>query len=246
MAKSMAKSMATKSATEAAATGNGRWCFAWVPKVKSRTKAALLNESRWPVGSVITVGFLDGSPALQERVAGVARMWTAPGLANLAFVFKKNAADCMVRISFKYEGSWSVIGTQCLSPQVVPAGEATMNYGWLTDDSTDDEVREVVLHEFGHAIGLLHEHQSPRSKIKWNKKQVYKDLSKPPNSWDKATIDFNMFEMEPKSKVTATAFDTKSIMLYSFPASWTTDGFSTKPNGVLSARDKKLIHAVYP
>lgn len=238
--------MKKSTAKPGAATANARWCFAWVPRVKGRTRAAMLNESRWPVGSVITVGFLDGPPALQERVAAVARTWIAPGMANLAFVFKKNAADCMVRISFKYEGSWSVVGTQCLSPQVVPAGEATMNYGWLSNTSTDDEVREVVLHEFGHALGLLHEHQSPLSKIKWNKKQVYKDLSKPPNSWDKATIDFNMFEMEPKNKVTATKFDTKSIMLYSFPASWTLDGFSTEPNSVLSARDKKLIHAVYP
>lgn len=223
-----------------------RWCFAWVPKIQKRTRAAMLNESKWPVGSVITVGFLDGPPALRKRVEAMAQLWTQPGLANLKFVFKKKAADCMIRISFKYDGSWSVIGTQCLSPQVVPAGEATMNYGWLTNASTDDEVREVVLHEFGHALGLLHEHQSPKATIKWNKPAVYKSLSGPPNNWDKATIDFNMFDREPASKVTATAFDTKSIMLYSFPKSWTTNGFASDPNDSLSATDKKLIRAIYP
>ena len=47
-----------------------------------------------------------------------------------------------------------------------------MNYGWLTPDSDDDELRRVVLHEFGHALGLIHEHQNPEGGIEWNEPAV--------------------------------------------------------------------------
>ncbi len=40
--------------------------------------------------------------------------------------------------------------------------EPTMNLGWVTNEaSTSDKERGTILHEFGHALGLLHEHQSP-------------------------------------------------------------------------------------
>jgi len=42
---------------------------------------------------------------------------------------------------------------------------ATMNFGWLTPDTEDSEYQRVVLHEFGHALGLLHEHQHPRPRF---------------------------------------------------------------------------------
>ena len=48
-----------------------------------------------------------------------------------------------------------------------------MNYGWLTPESAQDEVRRVVLHEFGHALGLIHEHQNPKGGgIEWNRDAV--------------------------------------------------------------------------
>ena len=41
-----------------------------------------------------------------------------------------------------------------------------MNYGWIDADSPEEELRSVVLHEFGHALGLIHEHQNPLSGIR--------------------------------------------------------------------------------
>jgi len=40
-----------------------------------------------------------------------------------------------------------------------------MNLGWISGESDviSDEERGVILHEFGHTLGLLHEHQSPLS-----------------------------------------------------------------------------------
>ena len=78
--------------------------------------------------------------------------------------------DAQIRISFKEEGSWSYLGKDALQ---IAAGKPTMNYGWLTPDSQDQEYSRVVLHEFGHALGAIHEHQAPGVTIPWDKTAVY-------------------------------------------------------------------------
>ena len=223
-----------------------QWCFAWaVPRQgdQGADRAALVKGSKWKSGDVITISFLDGDQAVQSRVKQVAQTWTSPQLANLTFDFRKNTNDTAVRISFKYDGSWSTIGTTCR--QVTDKTEPTMNYGWLTPQSTDEELRRVVLHEFGHALGLIHEHQNPGGVIPWNKDNVYRDLSQPPNSWSKEDIDHNMFEPYAKSETNFTKVDGKSIMMYPIPKRWTTNGFSVGLNSDLSETDKKFIHEQY-
>jgi hypothetical protein len=120
-------------------------------------KAAILKSAQWQLGQVITIRFLDGAPELQERVRDVALEWTK--ITDLNFDFRKNSPT-MIRIAFQPgDGSWSYLGTVC---QTIPEPQPTMNYGWLTPKSSDDDVRSVVLHEFGHAIGLIHEHQAQK------------------------------------------------------------------------------------
>jgi hypothetical protein len=207
------------------------------------TKAALLNEFRWEPGTRVKVRFLEGDSDLQRRVAAVAKEWTGQEMANMSLQFV-DSRDADVRIAFEQgNGSWSYLGTMC--HEIAPS-EPTMNYGWLTPTTDDDEVRRVVLHEFGHALGLIHEHQNPQNGISWNKAAVIHDLSGPPNNWDLATIESNMFKHYKKSEVTATDVDKDSIMLYPIPKAWTTDGFSAGLNGELSDTDKTFIRKAYP
>ena len=142
----------------------------------------MLDEFKWQPGTHVKVRFLEGDPDLQKRVAEVAQEWTGPQMANLEPKFV-DSGDADVRVAFEQgNGSWSYLGTMC---QQIPADEPTMNYGWLTPDSDDDELRRVVLHEFGHALGLIHEHQNPNRPIAWNRAAVIADLSGPPNNWDR-------------------------------------------------------------
>lgn len=222
-----------------------QWCFAWLATRKGKTgkdRLAQLKGARWNSGDIITVSFLDGDPAVQRKVKRVAQGWTAPGRANLVLDFREDN-NTLVRISFKYSGSWSVIGTTC---KQVPKKQPTMNFGWLTPDSEYEEIRRVVLHEFGHALGMIHEHQNPGGTIHWNRKQVIKDLSGPPNSWTIDVINHNMFEPYSNAETNHTVLDPRSIMMYPLPKKWTTDGFSVGLNDRLSTLDKQFVHTLYP
>jgi serralysin len=223
-----------------------RFCFAWfAPRAQDGdNRAALLDKARWASGTVITISFLDGDESLHERVAQAAKLWTAPGLANVIFAFRKGKSNTDIRISFQHRGSWSLIGTDCRAEKDLE--KPTMNFGWLKDDSPDIELRSVVLHEFGHALGLIHEHQSPAGGIRWNKERVYQALSGPPYNWDPSTINANMFQPFEAHETNFTALDPRSIMMYPFPAEWTAGGMSTSRNTELSETDKKHIHKMYP
>jgi len=227
------------------ANHNGHWCFAWheaPPPTTAESKAGLVKSNKWPDGSTIRIGFLDGTPAQQALVKKFSVGWIGPGLAKLKFGWgPANTAD--IRISFAYSGSWSVIGT---TSKNVPKTQPTMNFGWLTPDVTDAEAQRVILHEFGHALGLIHEHQNPLGSISWNKPAVYHDLSGPPNNWSKATIDHNMFETYPKQEIAGTALDKSSIMMYPIPASWVTDpAQAVGLNSQLSVTDQTFISKTY-
>ena len=211
------------------------------PEALGKARAAIVERYMWPRGEKINIKFLEGDTALQAKVAAVAKEWTGRDMANLEFDFV-DSDDADIRIAFMPgRGSWSYIGTDC---QNYPEGP-TMNFGWLTADSSDDEIRRVVLHEFGHAIGLIHEHQNPKQGIDWDRAAVKADLSRPPNSWNDATIENNMFKKYDPAAVIATSTDPTSIMMYQIPKRWTRDGFSAGFNTTLSAKDKQLIQENY-
>ena len=207
------------------------------------TEAALLLETKWKPGSEITVRFMQGAPELKRRVRAVAQEWTGEKMANLKLKFV-DAGPAEIRVAFMPgNGSWSYLGAQCRG---IPADQPTMNYGWLTSTSPDDELRRVVLHEFGHALGLIHEHQNPNEPIKWNRTAVIADLSGPPNNWDTARIEHNIFKRYDPNAVSATPVDKESIMMYAIPKAWTLDGFSADLNPAVSPTDVEFIRGAYP
>jgi hypothetical protein len=204
-------------------------------RIGGRVRAISPIGKTWMNGSTLRVRFLAGTSAEQTLVREQAGWWTEH--ANLTFDFG-TAPDADIRIAFDpSDGAWSYIGTDC---KHIPAGQPTMNLGFL-DGGT-------AAHEFGHAIGLAHEHQNPAGGIEWKEEVVIHDLSGPPNNWDEDTIRHNVLEKYRIDQINGTAFDGDSIMLYFFPGSWTVSGVGTKANDVLSATDESFIagEKMYP
>jgi hypothetical protein len=137
------------------------------------------------------------------------------------------------------------VGTDALVEKYFPKFQPTMNFGWLKADTDDQEYERVVVHEFGHALGLIHEHQNPKAKLKWNKPEVYRVFSGSPNFWSKEEIDHNILSKYSPAGIQNTNFDEDSIMLYMFPGSLFLNGVGTKSNTKLSKHDKEFIGQQY-
>jgi hypothetical protein len=207
-------------------------------------RMALINQKKWNNGFNLRCRFLDGDDTQQQNVIEKAKMWEQ--FANVHINFGDDQ-DAEVRISFVADpGSWSAVGQDALDRDAFPIDQPTMNFGWLQDDTEDQEYERVVVHEFGHALGCIHEHQSPTEHLNWDKQKVYEVFSGPPNNWSKDEIDHNILEKYSPEGLSATAFDIDSIMLYQFDPELFTDHVGTPLNFQLSDKDKKMIGEMYP
>ncbi len=207
----------------------------------SELQIAALTGKLWKPGRVLRVRFLDGDPRIADRCIPLAKTWEK--YANLKFEFGSDP-NAEIRVSFKYRGSWSFVGTDCLA---VPQDEPTVNFGWLDSDTPQDEYARVVVHEFGHTLAMIHEHQNPSATIPWNKKAVYDYYQGAPNYWTHEQVDINVFTRYSADLTKFSEYDPASIMLYPIPAQFLTDpSFEVGWNKVPSETDKKYAGILYP
>lgn len=207
----------------------------------TQPRGAVISSKKWPKGSVITVRLYGGTTKVREKVTQYAKEWS--NYANITFKFV-TTGTAQIRVNFiKDAGSYSYLGTDALS---IAANKETMNFGWFDDNTSDAEFSRTTIHEFGHALGMIHEHQHPNAAIPWDTQAVYAYYAGYPNYWTQTDVDNNLFAKYSTAQTQFSAYDPQSIMHYSVSSALTTNGFSVGNNSVLSATDKVFIAQVYP
>lgn len=212
-----------------------------LPSGPTRMRAAVERMKLWENGRRLRVKFLDGESIPKEKVARIAKEWEA--ISNLKLDFVTSGAS-EIRVSFAEKGfSWSTVGTDALT---VGSSEATMNFGWLEPNTSIREYNRVVRHEFGHALGMIHEHQNPaaQGQIPWDKPKVYAYYAQ--QGWSHADTDANIFQLYSEDSTNHTAFDPTSIMEYAIPDSLTIGSYDIGWNEAISPMDIEFMRRQYP
>ena len=217
----------------------------------------------WPISyRQLNVCFFGGTSEARTLIAEAAGDWMRPGVA-IALDFgepgrfrncgENPETEMQIRIAFEDQGWWSAIGSDSVIS--LAQDQHSMNlaeFGTMTRDKWSDIESLIVRHEFGHALALMHEHQSPKAPCEeeYNWDKIYEVLGGPPSNWPKEIVDFNMRRLDAKH-FPATAFDRKSIMIYQFGAEFYKTGamaecFIAAPNVAPSESDRSEILALYP
>lgn len=140
---------------------------------------------RWPPGHKIKVGFEEPNYWLNPLVEQAANQWAeASGVVfdfyNEKGKYRRFSADdkdfeADIRISYRESAFWSAVGCDSRNPDLFTPDQASMNLedpGKLTNKAHEAYFVGAVLHEFGHALGAEHEHQSPvatcEQEIRWD------------------------------------------------------------------------------
>ena len=203
----------------------------------------------WRQKRELHIAFVEeGNADVREEVMRAASEWSRH--ANLRFVPSSvGASDIRVSLNIRPAPEFGSSGHSYVGEESHEIAKrqgpnaATMN---LVLGSDQRHRRRVVLHEFGHAIGLDHEHLSPHTPIVWDEEAVIRDAAST-FGWAREKTQYSILDRIPLEKLAqATEFDPQSIMIYPIPPHWTRNGVSTPYTYELSQKDRWVVGWGYP
>lgn len=214
--------------------------FLWAPHKAADTdqesflekflRSAFESQKRKAVGKIddlllyqkrpIRVCFVRGRE-VRQSIVKAALQWQVEG-SGIEFDFgdRDNPQSCPtilndyknfdIRVGFGKRGTWALMGSALRTTDAIHTMEFDL-------DRLSGELERAARHEFGHAIGLKHEHQSPNAKcedeIDWPKAEQYLK-----NEWlvgNSAII--RQFRALSSEYYEATRYDGDSVMNYFLP-----------------------------
>jgi hypothetical protein len=204
-------------------------------------RAVIEHGKKWENGQTLKVFFMKPyNKTVASKCLAIMKQWEE--YANLKFEETKKIEDSDLRVAYEKGGSFSYIGTDA---KLIEKDKLTMNFGWLTETSPDDEYERVVLHETGHAIGLTHEHEHPEATIPWDEDAVIAYYKR--QGWTAEQTREQVLTKTSKEKTQYTKYDKTSIMEYPIPEELVTDkSYAVGWNKKLSKMDKEFIAQQYP
>jgi serralysin len=205
-------------------------------------RLAISTSLLWEKKSRITYRFIDPNPdsELSARIEAAFKEW-APHTGLAIEPVAVGTAD--IRVTFLDVGYWSAIGTQ--------ARQFDSNGPTLSiQPGNPNEYPRATLHETGHALGAIHEHQAPTTHIPWDRFALYA-YYKANFGWDQQTVDEQVINLYDDGPVSNTVFDPKSIMNYVIPDEVLLPGATASQfevpqfNNALSDTDRRFMEVVY-
>lgn len=187
--------------------------FCYTKRVEKPKRAIGKSSSYWSIEKPVKVYFITSDIEVENKCKEV--LFEISKRTKLDFEITTDRSESDIRIdAVSGIGSWSYVGTDAL---FIQKNQPTLNIGWREDG------KSTVYHElFGHAMGLLHEHQHPDRPYVFDKKTIYKELAESPNFWDRETVDHNIIDQHEHDRdIEVFPFNIRSIMHYpSFPEHW--------------------------
>lgn len=247
----------------------------------------------WTDRELITVAFNGGDDQIRRLIEKTSGELLDP-MVGVRFSFRTpdgrwrpwsrndRLAAAAIRIDFSMReedgGYWSALGRMAL---VARPNEQTMNLGDLllklpqykdgtSADWSNSYAKSTILHEFGHALGLSHEHFHPHCQADLKIDEAVTYFQGPPNKWSESQAKFNIdasyyFEATkirsdaafPKRKhdpVISASIDRKSLMMYRLKDKYYKSGAGSpcKPLAAVgyatapSDGDRAAIRSFYP
>lgn len=210
-------------------------------------KTALIAQTgkTWKNKSTLIVSFLDGSKDFKDEVELFSKEWTR--YANINFVFyptlahipKNQSADIV--ITFNTTVHTSAVGTD--SKVSLQTGES-MNLG-LSQIKHINVRRGIILHEFGHALGLQHEHQHKKRSLEFDESKALIACRNHLGFTDTQCREF-ILQTIPAEGVYFSQYDPLSIMHYTLHPDFFKTKVEIRENSSLSLIDKLEIAKLYP
>ncbi len=197
------------------------------------------NLNLWANGKEIRVGFLNGSAVQQEQIIKIAKQWEQ--YANITFrVVPIENAHVRILLA-NTRANYTFIGTEILK---VNAAQPNMQFDRALFQADPLELKRVVLHQFGHILGMTHEHNAPQGGMEWNQKKVRNTFAK--FGWKREDITQNIFNLYTHRQTNGFFYDAKSIMHWWVPRHFTTNGYFFGWNDEISEGDKFWASGQYP
>jgi hypothetical protein len=115
---------------------------------------------------------------------------------------------------------------------------------FLGTNYTSSNYESIVIHEFGHALGLQHEHQHPDANIPWDRDKTYQVFAAQGFSRDK--VNAHVFPLARETSLTYAPYDRHSVMHYEISNECTVGDWEQPRNRQLSPGDIAFARQTYP